>query len=64
MQTSYPRERVRRLRPEVNKLQATIGHHFKNRHAYGSAPAIMWVKALREFYAKTGYLDALSLTQG
>lgn len=64
MQTSYPRELVRHLRPEVNNLKATIAHHFKNRHAHGSAPAIMWVKALREFYANTGYLTALYHAQG
>ena len=60
----YPANTLQLLRPTILPLQRAVMHHYGRRHNAAHRLAVpMWVKALRDAYASTGYLDALRATQ-
>ena len=57
---NYPANTLRILRPTIIPLQRAVMHHYTRRHNAAHRPAVrIWVNALRDAYASTGYLDAL-----
>ena len=57
---NYPANTLQILRPTILPLQRAIMHHYTRRHnAAHRVAVLMWVKALRDAYAATRYLDAL-----
>jgi hypothetical protein len=60
----YPANALQILRPYILPLQRAVMHHYSRRQDAANRAAVgTWVRALRDAYAATGYLDALRATQ-